>query len=99
MQLHEFEGLLFNDINIFINQILENDLVSLDELKQTFVDYANPEMINSGCSTAPSKRLSRIILGYNKVVYGDIIAESIGLDRIRNKSPRFNSWIETLERL
>ncbi|MBC8987551.1 DUF4276 family protein [Pedobacter sp. N36a] len=99
MQLHEFEGLLFNDINIFINQIPKDDLIGLSELKQIFVDYANPEMINSGRSTAPSKRLSRIILGYNKVVYGDIIAESIGLERIRNKSPRFNNWIETLESL
>lgn len=96
MQLHEFEGLLFNDIQIFYDQIPPDDLVGRPELHDTFRDYNNPEMINNSRQTAPSKRLSRIILGYNKVVYGDILAEAIGLSRIRDKSPRFNSWVETL---
>ena len=99
MQLHEFEGLLFNDINIIKDQIPQQDLVGVAELEKTFDDYSNPEMINNGATTAPSKRLSRIISGYNKIVYGDILAETIGLVRIRNKSPRFNAWITTLESL
>lgn len=97
MQLHEFEGLLFNEINIFHEQIPKKDLVGLIELNQTFQGYENPEMINDSKTTAPSKRLERIILGYNKIVYGDILAESIGLHKIRNKSPRFNNWISILE--
>lgn len=97
LQLHEFEGLLFNDIQVIINQIPPADLVGIIELKQTFADYDNPEMINSSKQTSPSHRLERIIKGYNKVVYGDIISEAIGLERIRAKSPRFNNWITALE--
>jgi hypothetical protein len=99
LQLHEFEGLLFNDINIFYSQIPPQDIVGGKELQQTFNDYDNPEMINNLKETSPSHRLERIIRGYNKVVYGDILSEAIGLYKIRNKSPRFNNWIEKLEQL
>jgi hypothetical protein len=99
LQLHEFEGLLFNDISIILNQIPPDDLVGLEELKQIFADYDNPEMINNNKETAPSRRLKRIIRGYNKVVYGDILSEAIGLARIRAKSPRFNNWITGLENM
>lgn len=99
MQLHEFEGLLFNDIDIIYNQIPAKDIVGKLELEKTFADYPNPELINDNLNTAPSKRLSRIIQGYNKVVYGDILSEAIGLARIRAKSPRFNALIDSLERL
>lgn len=97
LQLHEFEGLLFNDINVIYNQIPPNDIVGKAELEKTFADYDNPEMINSNKVTSPSHRLQRIINGYNKVVYGDILSEAIGLERIRKKSPRFNQWITRLE--
>jgi hypothetical protein len=99
LQLHEFEGLLFNEINIFHEQIPKKELVGIDELTQTFKQYSNPEMINNNKATSPSHRLERIILGYNKIVYGNILAEAIGLDKIRAKSPRFNKWIKKLEEL
>lgn len=97
LQLHEFEGLLFNDIDIFYQQIPAADLKGKAELVKTFADYDNPEMINNVRETSPSHRLERIINGYNKVVYGDILAEAIGLQRIRTKSPRFNNWLTQLE--
>lgn len=56
-------------------------------------------MINNNRETSPSHRLARIILGYNKIVYGNILAEAIGLERIREKSPRFNKWISKIENL
>lgn len=97
LQLHEFEGLLFNDINIIKSQIPKDDIVGMPELEKTFADYDNPEMINNNRTTSPSHRLMRIIRGYNKVVYGDILSEAIGLTRIRQKSPRFNNWLTKLE--
>lgn len=97
LQLHEFEGLLFNDIDIIYNQIPANDIVGKIELEKTFTEYDNPEMINNSKQTSPSHRLERIIKGYNKVVYGAILAEAIGLYKLRSKSPRFNHWISTLE--
>lgn len=99
LQLHEFEGLLFNEIDIFREQIPANELVGIDELTQTLKQYSNPEMINNNRETSPSHRLERIILGYNKIVYGNILAEAIGLKKIRAKSPRFNEWIKKLKRI
>lgn len=99
LQLHEFEGLLFNDIDIFYEQIPPKELVGKDELTQTFRQYSNPEMINNNRETSPSHRLERIILGYNKIVYGNILAEAIGLDKIKAKSPRFCEWIKKLEKI
>lgn len=97
MQLHEFEGLLFNDINIFFQQFNSNEIVGLEELQEVFTNYSDPEMINNSKDTAPSKRLERIIKGYNKVVYGNILAEAIGLSNIRAKCHRFDHWIHSIE--
>jgi hypothetical protein len=99
IQLHEFEGLLFIDIDVFQDQIPDKELVGLPELKLIFRDYPNPEMINNNKATSPSHRIKRIIKGYNKIVYGSILAESIGLVNIRAKCPRFNRWISNIEAL
>ncbi len=98
MQLHEFEGLLFNNIEVFYAQIPKNEIIGVQELEQTFKDYPdNPEMINNNKDTSPSSRLMRIISGYNKPLYGHYLAEAIGLEKIRNKSPRFNAWLNKIE--
>ncbi|WPU99220.1 DUF4276 family protein [Mucilaginibacter sp. cycad4] len=99
MQLHEFEGLLFNDIEVFNANFSQHELIGKTELEQTIINYPNPELINDTPQNAPSHRLNRLIKGYNKIVYGSILAENIGLIKIRNKSPRFNNWITTLENL
>ena len=97
LQLHEFEGLLFSDKQAFYTTFNEDELVGEDELEQTFTDFDNPEMINDGVETSPSHRLKRIIRGYDKVVYGCCLAEAIGLDKMRQKSPRFDNWLQKLE--
>ena len=97
IQLHEFEGLLFNDIKVFNNQIPEKDFIDKAELIKTIKEYPNPEMINDTPNNAPSYRLSRLINGYSKIVYGAIMAEEIGLEKIREKCPRFNQWVINLE--
>ncbi|HRQ30593.1 MAG TPA: DUF4276 family protein [Saprospiraceae bacterium] len=95
-QLHEFEGLLFIGVEIFYELFYEHEIVNKEELEKIFIQFDNPEMINDSPDTTPSKRLKRIISGYNKEVYGNIIAEQIGLERIRNKSPRFDAWIKKI---
>ncbi len=99
IQLHEFEALLFNDINVFLTQIPTADFTNIDELRNIINQFPNPELINDTPENAPSYRLKRLIRGYNKIVYGTILADSIGLTRIRNKSPRFNKWLEQIENL
>lgn len=99
IQLHEFEGLLFNEISVFESQIPESDFTDKGKLNRILQEFPNPELINDTPDNAPSYRLSRLIKGYNKVIYGSILAEAIGLARIRNKSPRFNAWIDDLEEI
>lgn len=99
IQLHEFEGLLFNNLQVFIDWIPNENLVGMAELTATLNQYDNPEMINNNPNTSPSHRLERIIRGYEKVLDGNILADAIGLDSIREKSPRFNQWIENIEEL
>lgn len=99
IQLHEFEGLLFNNIEVFEEWITPENLIGLDELKTIISEYDNPEMINNNKETSPSYRLDRIIKGYNKVLDGNILADAIGLERIREKSPRFAEWIGKLEKI
>lgn len=96
IQLHEFEGLLFSSGDVFEKVIPKEDLVGKEELAATLAKFENPEMINTSKETSPSHRLERIIRGYDKVVYGNYLAESIGLNRIRERCPRFNEWIERL---
>lgn len=97
LQLHEFEGLLFNNINAFDALIPAADFVDKRELIQTIQSNENCELINDTPNNAPSYRLKRLIKGYNKIVYGSLLAEQIGLANIRSKSPRFNAWITKLE--
>ncbi len=53
-------------------------------------------MINDGPINASSKRLSKIIKGYYseneniKVIYGSLLAQGIGLPKIRAKCTQFN---------
>lgn len=99
IQLHEFEGLLFNNIDIFDHNFNPSELNTRQELVNILNTYPNPELINDSPITAPSKRLERIITGYSKIVFGSILAEEIGLSKIRQKSPRFNNWIDILENI
>lgn len=99
IQLHEFEGLLFCDINVFDNGFEENEFLDYNYLVQTLNDNHNPELINDSSITAPSKRLLKIIKDYSKITHGCLIAQDIGINNIRAKCPRFNKWIDDLEHI
>ncbi len=99
IQLHEFEGLLFNTIDVFTRIFSTNEFKDYQGFVNIFNQYSNPEDINDGATSAPSKRLMHHIVGYNKVIYGASLAEEIGLDKIRQKCPRFNNWINNIENI
>ena len=96
-QLHEFESLLFNDVSFFEQLFPKNEISDKRLLERTLSEFDNPELINNGKQTSPSHRMSRIIQGYDKVLYGNLLALEIGLGRIRSKCPRFNAWLTKLE--
>ena len=97
IQLHEFEGLLFSDFEVFDNNFEISEFINFQYLFETVKNNPNPEMINDSNKTAPSKRLMNSIRGYSKVAYGSLLAQEIGLPKIRAKCPRFNDWITKLE--
>lgn len=96
IQLHEFEGLLFSSISAFRSNFLPTEC-DFDAIQSAIDEFETPEEINNKPETAPSSRLMAAIAGYDKVVYGSLLAEEMGLSVIRNRCPLFNSWIERIE--
>ena len=98
IQKHEFEALLFSSNEGFSNWF-ENEWI-IDELKTIINLYPNPEEINTGSETAPSKRIMKILESkkrkYDKIAEGNLIAEEIGFEKIMEKCPRFKNWILNL---
>lgn len=97
IQLHEFEALLFSSEQAY-DQLFEDKEVDFKRLRQVMKTFPNPENINNGESTAPSKRLMNLMKGYNKVVHGVQIASEIGIDTLIKKCPHFRSWIDRLSK-
>jgi hypothetical protein len=100
VQMYEFEGLLFSDVSQFEwvqDGWNTNAARQLQAIRNAF---DNPELINNSPLTAPSKRLGAVFAHhYKKVEHGSIIAESIGLQTIRDQCPNFNEWLTWLESL
>jgi hypothetical protein len=101
VQLHEFEALLLSDTSVIHNAFsrgTENQLLTSlnDDIKGL-----NPEDINTGRETCPSKRIIKYYEEYDddKPTYGTLIANDIGIDNIRSKCPHFNEWISKIEKL
>jgi hypothetical protein len=61
--------------------------------------FSDPEEIDDGVDTAPSKRLARIVPNYQKRLHGPLIVGRIGLDRVRDECPHFSTWLSELEAL
>lgn len=100
VQQYEFEALLFSDIQRF-EWVLDGWSNEAERRLQSIAEaYPDPEQINDGPTTAPSKRLDSIFKGtYQKTEHGPLIAEDIGLDVIRSCCSRFDQWITRLENL
>ena len=96
IQMHEFEGLLFSEVHAFLNSF-EEDEIKIEDLQAAADAFESPEMINNSPETAPSKRLIDAIPDYDKIVFGNCVAMDIGLEKIREKCPLFNEWVEKLE--
>lgn len=100
IQLHEFETLLFVDPQKFEIEYFDkpDGITMLQTIAQSF---ENPELINQGGETAPSKRIIRIFCDYadNKPAIGSMIANEIGVDAMKKGCAHFNEWVTRLEQL
>lgn len=97
IQLHEFEALLFaaKDGFEFLPDLKQSNL---NRLLTAVEEKHNPEELNDGELTAPSKRLEQSISGFdkNKPFYGGIIAEVNTINPVLERCLRFSKWVETL---
>lgn len=97
IQLHEFEGLLFaaSDGFDYLTDVPQNNL---NTLKQAVIEKENPELLNDGELTAPSKRLECLIPGFdsNKPFYGGIIAAANTIEPVLERCTRFRAWVQGL---
>lgn len=98
VQVHEFEGLLFSDVNALAN-VLQLPTGAVESLRSIRSQFPTPEDINDDRATAPSKRIMQEVPAYNKRVYGPQVAGAIGLAAIREACPRFDRWLTWLESL
>ncbi|MBF0286016.1 MAG: DUF4276 family protein [Magnetococcales bacterium] len=100
IQLHEFEALLFSDPRQFAWEFVEHEQ-PIKALMGIVQGEDNPELINDGIETAPSKRIIKLLPEYEdrKVSAGASIAERIGLPLLREKCRHFHEWLSQLEKL
>ena len=98
MQKHEFEGLLFSNVEAFE---LSFDLPeeSIRHCGEFVKRFPRPKTSMTTSQQCPSKRISGIVPRYDKVVSGSVLAMDIGLDVIRDACPRFGNWLDRLESL
>ena len=98
VQKHEFEGILFSDLDAF-SKAVRISKRQHGQLKQIRSQFLTPEEINDGKKSAPSKRILRVIPDYDKVLDGPKIALQTGIDCICKKCPHFRGWIAYLDSL
>jgi hypothetical protein len=96
VMMHEFEALLFSDCAAFSRGIGRPELHA--ELQAIRDEFGTPEEINDSPTTAPSKRVEQMVIGYQKPLMGTLAVLEVGLDAIRRECPHFRNWLTRLER-
>lgn len=95
VSMHEIEALYFSDPD----RLATTMGVDQQEIEAILNECGEPEKIDDGRETAPSKRLEDLSRRFKKTTTGIAVAEKIGVDKMREKCPLFNCWIKQLESL
>jgi hypothetical protein len=97
LALHEFEAWLFSSRDELPTTLTQpHKSADFAAIRDSFDD---PEQINEGPKTAPSKRIAQMFPGYRKVLHGAVTAKRIGMTTIRAECPHFDAWFRQLEHL
>ena len=98
ISLHEFETLFYCDLKVLKYEYVEQDEQdSIDHLIAE-VSGMQPEEINQGVETAPSKRLMKA-LQYEKGSAVIFPLQEIGIEQMMQKCPHFKRWVKRLLRI
>lgn len=97
IQMYEFEALLFSSPEAIASVLPNKNKLLSNWATKVLADFnGNPERINNSQQTAPSKRLEAVTM-YRKTTHGPIIAQQIGLSKIREMYKGFDEWLVKLE--
>jgi hypothetical protein len=95
VMLHEFEALLFVDPKMVASYAGDPKLEGL--LSRDVQGSGEPELIDSGPQSAPSKRIRKYWPRYAKGTDGPAIASEVGLRHLRAECPHLDRWVSALE--
>ena len=99
LQLHEFEALVLSDLPQLAD-LFELGAATLTPLQAAVrANGDNPELVDDGPSTSPSKRIIAAVPQYggDKASVGPLLAEAIGLETLRQRCRHFGEWLTKLE--
>lgn len=94
IELHEFEAMIFSDVTKLEEAYFDYDLTAL---KECVKEQSNPELINNGEETAPSKRIINCINCFDKANVGVDVLDKIGIENIAKKCRHFAEWMKRIE--
>ncbi len=101
IQLHEFEALLLASPEVLLIEYIDANK-QVEELKKIVSNYGNnPEEVNTGQTTAPSKRIISLIPEYegNKVSVGAVLAGIEGIEVQKERCKHFGDWIGKIQNI
>jgi hypothetical protein len=98
IQLHEFEALILADAQQLDWEFLEHEAPIQRQIEMVVAEGGNPELIDDGETTAPSKRIIAEIPEYegSKAISGPLVAAKIGMSTLRTRCRHFREWVDTL---
>ena len=101
IQLHEFEALILADPKQLGWEFLEHDDPIQRLINMVEIEGGNPELIDDGVTTAPSKRIIAEIAEYagSKATSGPLVVGKIGMPLLCERCRHFAQWIAGLVRL
>ncbi len=93
---HEFETLVLAALPQLAELLPRDKRSALDPLQEAVGD--DPEAINCGPTTAPSRRLQAADIGFSKLVHGVPAVQAAGISALARACPRFGAWVARLEK-
>lgn len=101
IQLHEFEALLFSNLDVLLLEYKDKnkEIANLKTVLSQPPYDNNPELINDKKETSPSHRIIAQIPEYQKVSSGSLITDLISIEILRSKCKHFDEWLTKLEKL
>lgn len=103
IQLHEYEALVFCGLE-FLPEYYPQSAQAVKKLQKVLEQFSgNPEKIDGGRATSPSKRLIQALADvrchYDKTKTGVEIVSKVGLPALREHCCHFDAWIQRLEQI